>query len=202
MTHIIFIDGENFRHRIKEVFDKMKEDVPDWSTYDFSGLLDCALAENQKGYERRFYRAKPKPHEDIPELSEQLVLSYRNLGGHLNRQRFELITAGILRADYKKPGDKKPIFREKGVDVSISVDMLSLACDGNLTEAFLVASDSDYQPAVRELKKRGVRVVYVGFEVNPNLGLIAKTDDRIIIPNKDVLRCAKQSATTRKTAQM
>ncbi|MHB8651577.1 MAG: NYN domain-containing protein [Minisyncoccota bacterium] len=54
-------------------------------------------------------------------------------------------------------------------------------------EAFLVASDSDYQPVVRELRKHGVRVVYVGFEVNPNLGLIAKTDDRIIIPNKEVL---------------
>ena len=200
MTHIIFIDGENFRHRIKEVFDKVKETAPDWSAYDFAGLLDCVLTENQKNYERRFYRAKPNPHGDIPELSAQLMLSYRNLGGHLNRQGFELITAGVLRADYKKPGDKKPIFREKGVDVSISVDMLSLACDGKLTEAFLVASDSDYQPVVRELKKRGVRVVYVGFEVNPNLGLIAKTDDRIIISSKEVLGCAKQNRMKRNAA--
>ena len=200
MSHIIFIDGENFRYLIKEVFNKFKKGDPDWDTYDYAGLLNGVFSADQKGYERRFYRAKPKPHSDISELSAQMVQSYRTLGGHLNRQGFHLITAGILRADYRKPGDKKPTFREKGVDVSLSVDMLALACDGLLVEAFLVASDSDYQPVVRELRKRGVRVVYVGFEVNPNLGLIAKTDDRIIIPNKEVLVHAQQDDSHLKVA--
>ena len=34
-------------------------------------------------------------------------------------------------------------------------------------------------------------VIYVGFEVNPNLGLIAKTNNRIIIPDAIVLKYAK-----------
>lgn len=66
--------------------------------------------------------------------------------------------------------------------------MVSLACDEQLRNAYLVASDSDYQPAVAEVRKRGKKVTYIGFEVNPNLGLIAKTDNRIIISDADVLK--------------
>jgi len=189
MNNVIFIDGENFKYRIKDVFDKYRMPVPAWHTYYFHGLLN-AVIDNYPTYtreEKRFYVAKPKPHKDIPDTSTRMLQTYRSLGGHLHRQGFEVITAGRVRADYKNDGDKKPTFREKGVDVRIAVDMVAMACDRRLTKALLVASDSDYQPAVAELRKRGVTVVYVGFEVNPNLGLIAKTNDRIIIPNKTVL---------------
>ena len=56
-----------------------------------------------------------------------------------------------------------------------------------LFDAVLDEHQLSYQPAVAELLKRGVRVVYVGFPVNPNHGLIAKTDDRFIISDKEVL---------------
>ncbi|MBP6881149.1 MAG: NYN domain-containing protein [Candidatus Pacebacteria bacterium] len=179
---IAFIDGENTKGRIKDVFIKHKRPIPDWSTYDFEGLFDEAF----KLYivtDRRFFRALPKRHDDIPQESEALLIAYRNLGGHLNRQGFTVMKAGTLRADYRNDGDAKPRYREKGVDVSLAVSMVSLACDRQLEKAYLVASDSDYQPAVAEVRRRGKKVIYVGFEVNPNLGLIAKTDDRIIIPD-------------------
>lgn len=164
--------------------------VPAWHTYDFHGLLNAVIDDYStcKREEKRFYVAKPKPHKDIPDTSARMLQTYRSLGGHLHRQGFEVITAGRVRADYKNSGDKKPTFREKGVDVQIAVDMVAMACDRRLMKALLVASDSDYQPAVAELRKRGVTVIYVGFEVNPNLGLIAKTNDRIIISNKTVLQ--------------
>lgn len=169
--------------------------APSWHTYDFHGLLN-AVMDDYPSYQReqkRFYVAKPKPHPDIPKVSTRMIETYRSLGGHLHRQGFEVITAGRVRADYRNASDKKPTFREKGVDVQIAVDMISTACDRRLTKAFLVASDSDYQPAVAELRKRGVTVVYVGFEINPNLGLIAKTNDRIIISNKTVLNSGNTS---------
>lgn len=186
----IFIDGENFKYRIKDVFDKYRLSAPVWHIYDFHGLFTSVL-DDYAGYkreEKRFYVAKPKPHKDIPDVSARMIETYRSLGGHLHRQGFEVITAGRVRADYKNSSDKKPTFREKGVDVRIAVDMVAMAYDRNLKKALLVASDSDYQPAVTELRKRGVTVIYVGFEINPNLGLIAKTNDRIIISNKSVLQ--------------
>ena len=185
---IAFIDGENTKGRIRDVFIKYKHPVPDWSTYDFKGLFDEALKLHPSVTDRRFFRALPKHHSDILKESESLLLAYRNLGGHLHRQGFAVIKAGTLRADYRNEHDKKPRFREKGVDVSLAVAMVSLACDSKLNTAYLVASDSDYQPAVAEVRKRHKKVIYVGFEVNPNLGLIAKTNDRIIISDADVLK--------------
>jgi uncharacterized LabA/DUF88 family protein len=183
---VVFIDGENTKGRIREVYAKFSSPIPEWHEYDFAGLFTEVLTMTS-GSRRRFYRATPKRHPDIPDIGERLLNSYRSLGGHLHRQGFESISAGVLRADYKSTTDKKPTYREKGVDVSLAVDMISMAYENVFDTAYLVASDSDYQPAVTALKKLKKKIVYVGFEVNPNLGLIAKTTDRIIIPNKTVL---------------
>lgn len=48
---------------------------------------------------------------------------------------------------------KIPIFREKGVDVKITVDMVSWACDKKVNTVMLASSDSDLQPAITEIKK-------------------------------------------------
>ena len=184
---IAFIGGENTKGRIRDVFLKHKLPVPDWSKYDFKGLFDSAF-QLHPVIDRRFFRALPKHHPAILHESEAMLLAYRNLGGHLSRQGFKVIKAGTLRADYRNEQEKKPRFREKGVDVSLAVSMVALACDSKLKNAYLVASDSDYQPAVAEVRKRHRKVTYVGFEVNPNLGLIAKTNDRIIISDADVLK--------------
>jgi uncharacterized LabA/DUF88 family protein len=185
--NIAFIDGENTKGRIREVFLKYKIEIPDWDLYDFRGLFDEAF-QMEAVSTRKFYRAIPKSHSDLLKESQFLLTSYRNLGGHLHRQGFEIIKAGTLRADYRNPDDKRPKYREKGVDVSLAVDMVSLACDNKVEKVFLVASDSDYQPAVKEVRRRKKHVTYVGFEVNPNLGLIAKTDNRIIVSDASVLK--------------
>ncbi len=188
--NIAFIDGENTKGRIKEVFSKYNIELPEWSLYDFKGLFDEAFSMESVS-QRKFYRAIPKPHPDLIQESIALLTSYRNLGGHLNRQGFEIIKAGTLRADYRNHADKKPKYREKGVDVSLAVDMVTMACDNKVEKIFLVASDSDYQPAVKEIRRRHKKITYVGFEVNPNLGLIAKTDNRIIISDANVLKFGK-----------
>jgi len=186
--NIAYIDGENTKGRIREVFSKYALPHPEWSIYDFKALFDTSFLMDPVTV-RKFFRAHPKPHPDLKSESERLIISYRNLGGHLHRQGFEIIKAGTLRADYKQHSDKRPIYREKGVDVSLAVTMVTMACDNLVDKVFLVASDSDYQPAISEIKKRKKETIYVGFEINPNLGLIAKTDESVIIPNSVVLLC-------------
>ncbi|MBP9843101.1 MAG: NYN domain-containing protein [Candidatus Pacebacteria bacterium] len=185
--NIAYIDGENTKGRIREVFATLNVPLPAWDKYDFKGLFDEAFQIEAVSV-RRFYRALPKPHPDIPKEAESLLLSYRNLGGHLSRQGFEVIRAGTLRADYRHPTDTRPKYREKGVDVSLAVAMVTDVCDKTTEKCFLVASDSDYQPAVSVVRARGKQVIYVGFEINPNLGLIAKTNSCIIISNVSVLQ--------------
>jgi uncharacterized LabA/DUF88 family protein len=82
---------------------------------------------------------------------------------------------------------KKVIFKEKGVDVKIAVDLVALSCDRKIDRAILCSSDSDLQPAVYEVKKRKVKVIYIGFEINPNKGLSYTTDETILLESPDIV---------------
>lgn len=72
------------------------------------------------------------------------------------------------------------------------MDLVSLACDGGINTAILCSSDSDLQPAVKELKQRGVKVIYLGFENNPNKGLAYTTDRTVLLRNPEVIGACPQ----------
>lgn len=80
-------------------------------------------------------------------------------------------------------------FKEKGVDVAMAVDMVTLACDGKIKTAVIGSSDSDLQPAIRELRKREIQCIYLGFEMNPNKGMTYTTNRTILIRNAEVMQC-------------
>lgn len=181
---ILFIDGENFINKVEEVLrnegiDKGKIDL---ASIDVGKLLKEAL----KGLDisrKIFYAAKLHFHPETRKKSEELISFQRKLRNNLINHGYEFIIAGNVRA--QKVGEKL-VFREKGVDVRIAVDLVSLACDGELNKAILCSSDSDLQPAVKELRKRKVEIIYLGFENNPNKGLSYTTDRTILLRNPEV----------------
>jgi len=186
------IDGENLKGKIKAVFRDASQPKPIWHEYDFKGLFDTVL----KGLtiERRlFYSARIKEHEDSKEKSRQLIEEQRLLKTHLERQGFEVVLSGRVRGQLEDGHNGKEIlvFKEKGVDVKIAVDMVSWSCDGKVREFVLASSDSDLQPAIRELKDRKIRCIYLGFEAQPNKGLTYTTDRTILIRNSEILDFAK-----------
>ena len=188
----MLIDGENLKGKIKAVFSDAKKDKPVWHEYDFKGLFDRVL----KGIlinRRIFYFAKIKEHESSKEKSQELIQEQRLLKTHLERQGFEVVLSGHVRGQMADGlnGKKVLVFREKGVDVKIAVDMVTLACDKKAKEIILASSDSDLQPAVKEVHNRKVVCVYLGFEVQPNKGLSYATARTILIRNSEVLECVK-----------
>ncbi len=193
MKTILFIDGRNFLGKLEDVFDVEQKLVPRWEAYNFRGLLDRVL-EGITVDERIFYFAKIKEHSDTKEKSKKLILERRLLKTHLEGQGFRVILSGAVRGNYKKSGQGKDVlvFKEKGVDVSIAVYMVVAACDKKMKAAIVGSSDSDLQPAIRELSHRAVEVVYLGFEIMPNKGLTATTKRTILIRNSEVLQ-ANQS---------
>ena len=84
MKGTVFIDGENCKSRIRDVFRKREVLGLDFKTYDLSGLFDSIFGDHQLQYERRFYRAKPTRHPDIADYSDKVLKRYREFGGHLN----------------------------------------------------------------------------------------------------------------------
>ena len=192
METILLIDGENFKGKIKAVFKEVEKKRPGWHEYDFKGLLDKVLAGT--GVKRKvFYFARLKMHEESREKSQQLIEEQRLLKNHLEQQGFEVVLTGRVRGQLEDGERRKKVlvFKEKGVDVKIAVDMVSLACEKKAKEIILGSSDSDLQPAVKEVRDRKVGCVYLGFESQPNKGLSYTTHKTILIRDSEVFEFQK-----------
>lgn len=187
---VLFIDGENFIYKVEQA---LKEEGIDKYKIDLASInLNKLFKEALKGFNisrKIFYNARLHFHKDTPEKSEKLIRLQRKLRNTLINQGYEFIIAGNVRA---QKVDSKVVFREKGVDVKIAVDLVSLACDKKLDIAILCSSDSDLQPAVAELRKRKIEIIYLGFETSPNKGLAYTTNKTILLRNPEILNGYKK----------
>ncbi len=188
MESILFVDGRNFINKIENVLRENKIKNVDYSLYDFGGLMNKVLA-GIKIDRRLFYFGKLVKHSETLEKSAKLIESQRKLKTSLEKQGFEIIIAGRIRGHLEKcqMGHETLVFKEKGVDVRIAVDMVRFACDDKFKLAIIGSSDSDLQPAVGELKNHKVKRIYLGFENMPNKGLTFTTDRTILIRNLEIL---------------
>ena len=186
---ILFIDGENFLHKIEDVLKTHpKSSKVDIASLDFNKIFKVPLYE-YKITRKIFYAAKLHFHPETKEKSEKLLKLQRKLKNTLLNQRFEFLIAGNVRGQkITIDGKTKMIFREKGVDVKIAVDLVALSADKAIKTAILCSSDSDLQPAVQEAKKRGVKVVYLGFGFQPNKGLMYTTDATVVFRDVEILK--------------
>lgn len=196
MQTILLIDGENFKGKIRSVFKEMGKERPVWHEYNFRGLLDKVLKDIPLD-KQVFYFARIKEHEASKEKSKQLIEEQRLLKTHLEKQGFEVVLSGRVRGQMEDGGKGKQVlvFKEKGVDVKIAVDMVSLACDKKAKEIVLGSSDSDLQPAIKEVRDRKITCVYLGFEAQPNKGLSYTTNRTILIRNSEVMEFEKVQPT-------
>ena len=195
MTTVLIIDGENFKGKIEEVFKTAGKPTPIWHEYDFQGLFDQIL----KGLtidQRVFYFARIKEHPDRRDKSRQLIEQQRLMKNNLERQGFKVTVAGRVRGHYENGflGKQVLVFREKGVDVKMAVDMVSWTCDKKVDQIILASSDSDLQPAIAEVKQRGAKCLYLGFETGPNKGISYNTHKTILIRDSEVLSFEKKPA--------
>lgn len=190
MESILFIDGRNFIGKIEAVLNLHNKKGADLSIYNFLGLFNKVLSDSDIKIDKKiFYISKLIRHPETKEKSEELIQKQRSLKSNLEKHNFEVIFAGRVRANMEKcqKGHETLVFREKGVDVKMAVDMVSFACDGKLKTAIIASSDSDLQPAIIELEKRKIERIYLGFGTAPNKGLTFTTNRTILIRDAEVL---------------
>ena len=201
MKTVLFIDGRNLLGKFKEILSAegtLEEDLSnyDWSNYDFKGLFGKVL-EGIVVDEKRIYFCKLKVHQDTWMKSKQLIEEQRKLKTKLEAQGFTVILAGSVRGNYVDDGNGKGkrtlVFKEKGADVSIAVDMVTMSCEGSIKTSILASSDSDMQPAIKSIKSKSVESIYLGFEINPNIGLTATNNKAILIRNSEVVEFKKEA---------
>lgn len=181
---VLFIDGENFIHKLEDVIKdrKLRISKIDIASIDFNKLFEKPLQDFKPG-RKIFYAAKLRMHQETPKKSSELIRFQRKLRNTLINQGFEFIIAGNVRGQNVSG---KLVFKEKGVDVKIAVDMVSMSCDKKVKLVILCSSDSDLQPAIKEVKDRDVEVVYLGFELNPNKGMTATTNRTVLFRNAEL----------------
>lgn len=185
MKTVLLIDGENFKNYIKNV---LKHNDVNWSKYDFKSLFDLVL----DGYDINqvvFYFAKIKLHKNTLEKSKELIENQRHLKTSLEQKGFLVIFAGRVRGHEEKG---VLVFREKGVDVRIGVDMVSFSFDQKFKQIILGSSDSDLQPAIDESKRRGSQIIYLGFENKPNKGMSYNCNKTILIRDSEIKKFLKE----------
>jgi len=163
---MLFVDGENLAIEGQKLSEEKGIKLADGPYYWNEVFL---WFPNRKATERFA--------EGHLRLQEQAIRAfyYTSVVGNEERQgqvEERLWKLGFNPEVFKKPKDGDA----KGVDISLTKDMLSHAFRDHYDVAVLIAGDGDYVPLVKEVKSLG-KVVYVGFferkGLSPKLRLAA-----------------------------
>lgn len=144
-----FIDGAYLSKLQEREFDRASIDME---------KLAIELARGNSILRTSFYDCPP--YQSNPATPEEKLR-------HANKERFFHRLSSLPRYQVRKGrlafrGKKasgEPIFQQKGVDIMLGVDMVELSATHQITQAVLVAGDSDFNPAVEAVKRNGVLVV-------------------------------------------
>ncbi len=142
---MIFIDGSNLYHVLKQNTDKRNLDYK-----KFAQKL-CGDRELIRTYYYNIRQESP----DNPKLAE----SQDRFLNALYETDYLEVKLGI----WKQRGDTMV---EKGVDVMIAADLISHAYEDHYDTAILVSGDADFYPALQVVKDTGKQVEVAAFDSN------------------------------------
>ena len=134
---MIFIDGSNFYHGLKQEFGSAKIDM---------GKLVDKLCDGRRLMRVYYYNAPVGQQDDSSRYRGQQAFFY-----NLRRIPYFEVKLGRL----ERRGDS---FVEKGVDIKMAVDMLHLAHQNTYDTAILVSGDGDFAYVVEAIKYLGKHV--------------------------------------------
>lgn len=173
---IAIIDGSNFYHKLKKLR------IPNKSSFNYSKFTDF-ITENTKIVSKYYcigkIRAKQKDKK-----SRSMMAKQQSMVTKLQKQGF------IIQFGYLLKSNK--LYHEKGVDIQIAVNLLKGAFKNKYDCVYLITSDSDLIPAIKEVKLLGKKVVYIGFEHQPSFALLKNCSKSQLLSKKDLLPFSKK----------
>lgn len=187
----VFLDGGYLSKLTKVVF-LCEDGTP--KKIDF-GLFSKKLAKERGTELLRGYYYQCPPYQSSFPTSEEKVrkTSYDTFIYNLRQIKQLQLREGRLLRTFDEAG--KHFFIQKGVDVLLAIDMIKLALKGAIQKVIIVASDSDFIPAVRALKDEGV-MVHIYYYDDKDFGfsreLISECDDRHELTEEHFKDCEPQ----------
>lgn len=159
---IIFIDGSNHYHIVKDMFKDRKS-----MKFNFKKFITF-LTGNRKLVRTYYYTAPLDWKKD-----EEAYKKQQQFFGKLQKiPNFELVLCRMQKVKI----DGKMIYQVKEDDIHLAVDMVKLAYNNAYDTAILVSSDGDFVPAIRAVKEKGKIIENVGFENKFSFHLKQKCD--------------------------
>lgn len=172
---LVVIDGSNFYFKLRDL------GLGNLLEFDFSGFVDFLLA-GDKLFEAKYYVGAVKTGRSAK--SKKMHANQRRLLAYLKKHKVKYYLGFLLKSD--------GVYKEKGVDVKMAVDILWGACKNEYDKVFLVSSDSDLIPAVEAAEEEGKQVVYVGFKHNSSYALLQRCRRSMLLVKEDLLPFVKK----------
>ena len=91
-------------------------------------------------------------------------LSKGNSHFELSYKALNKLCANKISADDLCDSDFTPTFKQKGVDMRIGIDIASLSYEKNVDQIILVAGDSDFVPAAKLARRKGIDFILDPFD--------------------------------------
>jgi uncharacterized LabA/DUF88 family protein len=171
---IIFIDGSNFYHILKDMFRNHKT-LMDFNFEEFVKYL----ASGRKLIRTYYYSAPldKKKDEETYSKQQKFFEKIKKLPD------FELILCRMQ----KDRIDGEITYSVKEDDIHIAVDMVKLAYNDAYDTAILISTDGDFVPAIDAVKEKGKKVENIGFETKFSWHLKQKSDRFRQITKKELI---------------
>lgn len=145
---MVFIDSNNFESAVKSLYQGTQKRI------DYGKLAQHIATTKCDGHLQRVYYYTATGSDD-----KQKAASTKRFVDTLNKKVPNCIAkVGYLKIVGQNP-DGSNIYIEKGTDVNVAVDIVSLAFNNAYDEAVLLSADSDYEPAIQMARNYGKNVV-------------------------------------------
>ena len=166
----VYIDGSNFYGYLKD-----KEiSFPKGSKFNFKEFVDFLVGGKRELVSKRYYTGVFR-NLDGAEKSKSLVMGQQKFFTNIQKDGFIIKRGRIMPLGN--------VYKEKGTDVKISVDLIVGAVDDLYDTAILVSSDTDLIPAIRYIKYKKKKLEYIGFAHAPSLGIQKYANlSRLLLP--------------------
>lgn len=145
----VYIDGGNLYRRIFNDYDLH------FLSFKLSRFCDFLIGENRLKAGVRYYIGKVKQYPNNPK-SVELYNSQQKMLQKIKNDGIYTVLGSI-----NKYGD---VYKEKGVDVRLGLDLLEGAYEDRYDTALVVSSDSDLAPAFELVRRKNKTIESVMFD--------------------------------------
>jgi|TARA_B100001971_G_C18142182_1_gene510985 uncharacterized LabA/DUF88 family protein len=175
MRVALFIDGNNFYHGLRNIYEESKKLI----NFDFKKFSDI-LGQNNRIVVIFYYNAKLDKIENTSKF-----ISQERFFSKLRRiDNFNLILCRLLKRKIRGTNNYYYVLKED--DIHMAVDMVEGAFDNKFDIAIVVSGDGDFVPAVRAVQRRSKKVINAYFKKSSSINLQHHCDESIQL-TKDLL---------------